>query len=713
MQSQAIEHPEITDVEVCKAFQTRMMQNALLQRAGGELDILHVSRFQVLDLPLHMVPPPMPCTLADILQDPRHADRTVALEGPLLFMQENGNPVVIEPAGLLLRPEDDIRRAALHYLARGASSDQPWLTPHTSAVIKERASDIESADSGRWRPAGIEILPLVRDDRYAHLAGLRQCIAARFEEGIREYVAKVLRPTFQTLAHLRPPTWSTREQRNEFNEWIDQCAKFVTVSAALTEYLSRCGYAPLCTALSAAEMVRRWLRQHPGSEVTWDDVWSWAIQAGTPLAEYHAVTIALHIPSTRPSRQMDAFWHAVLGVLDLHAQDDTTGTSVNVWRMYGSLATHYLRHLESLYPAQDGERAACYAWWLVAQVADMVGKGTAISKAALAQAIQLDSNVSSLHWALARSPVVPSALRYVTLCTNGVWGISLLVQLSETLSSLAFEDMPGDVQDRLHAVLPEYLLTCPCIADDNSHDALLGFQETSRLVDLCTADELVKPGHREMLQALLPLRREIATAEGLRTRLDQLQALPVYEQRLTMMALREAVLSTEAFDGIISEWLMNTAEVVTQLESVGASELELLLEAVAEFQQHQQNDWRVRLPHALAYAIERLDDPERVKLVHTHVMLMSINAGIASPIQRTASSKWRPELLRDLKSWRDSIVEAAKHCEPWVTARVRAASAAISRIVGPRSYDSVIEREEKVTATNSGEDREDQRDSGG
>lgn len=273
MQSHPIETPEITDAEVCKAFQTQMMQNALLHRAGGELDILHVSRFQLLGLPMSMVPLPMPSTLAHILQDPDNAPRTVAFEGPLLFMQENGNPVVIELAGLLLRPEHDIRRAALHYLARGASSDEPWLTLHTSAMLTKRANDIASEDRARWRPAGIEILPLVRDDRYAHLAGLRQCIAARFEEGIREYVAKVLRPAFQTLTHLRPPIWSTSEQRNEINEWIDHCASVATVRAALTEYVARCGYVPLCTAFSAAEVVQRWMRQHPASEVQWNDVW--------------------------------------------------------------------------------------------------------------------------------------------------------------------------------------------------------------------------------------------------------------------------------------------------------------------------------------------------------------------------------------------------------------------------------------------------------
>lgn len=66
---------------------------------------------------------------------------------------------------------------------------------------------------------------------------------------------------------------------------------------------------------------------------------------------------------------------------------------------------------------------------------------------------------------------------------------------------------------------------------------------------------------------------------------------------------------------------------------------------------------------------------------------MSINGGIVSPIQRLAASKWSPEFLPFLREWRNLLLTVAKQSEPWIAARIRATSTAISRLVGPRQID--------------------------
>ena len=145
--------------------------------------------------------------------------------------------------------------------------------------------------------------------------------------------------------------------------------------------------------------------------------------------------------------------------------------------------------------------------------------------------------------------------------------------------------------------------------------------------------------------------------------------------------------STYGFDDAVSGWLTQTSQVVEDLQQVPYPLLETILEALAEFQQHRRAEWAIRLPHILAYVIEHSDNAERVRLLHIHAILMSINSGIVSPIRRISSSKWRSELLAPLASWRENIARIAEFSEPWVAARVRALSASISRIIGPRSRD--------------------------
>ena len=106
---------------------------------------------------------------------------------------------------------------------------------------------------------------------------------------------------------------------------------------------------------------------------------------------------------------------------------------------------------------------------------------------------------------------------------------------------------------------------------------------------------------------------------------------------------------------------------------------------LAEFHQRQQSDWGIRLPHILAYAMEQSNDEPRVKRLFLSLLFMSVNAGVASPIARVMSSKWRSSLLKELQIWRENSVAISHYSEPWVAGRVRAISALISRLIGPHA----------------------------
>jgi hypothetical protein len=171
---------------------------------------------------------------------------------------------------------------------------------------------------------------------------------------------------------------------------------------------------------------------------------------------------------------------------------------------------------------------------------------------------------------------------------------------------------------------------------------------------------------------------------GFKSWLEGLREAETDGERVFAEILRASVFSTNRFDEVISDWLNRTADVVKAIQRLPEGSLEPFIEALAEFQQRPRADLPIQLPHILAYAAEQTEDPARFAFLHVHVILMSINVGIAGPLQRIITSKWRTESLKRLKIWRENIVFAARFSEPWVAARVRATSAVISRLIGPR-----------------------------
>ncbi len=132
----------------------------------------------------------------------------------------------------------------------------------------------------------------VRRDLFAHLAAFRQSVACRYQDGINQYLDAIMQPAFKTLVNLQPPLYSPSEQRDEIAAWMAGAAAFPDLETALTQYLDRWGYVPLSAGLGAPSVVKFWLEQHSDSQFGWEQLWVWANKIVTPLAKYHALTVA-------------------------------------------------------------------------------------------------------------------------------------------------------------------------------------------------------------------------------------------------------------------------------------------------------------------------------------------------------------------------------------------------------------------------------------
>jgi hypothetical protein len=664
-------------------FSRHMMQIALFHYVDKGIDALHASRFQQLGLFLDVPAPALPEALLGILQSANHANRTHPPLGPLIFIPERQAASVMEIENVLLHPDSDIRTAALVYSLSPTAQRDSWLTPQTLELLEKRGEDLRSSEEIRWRGAAIEAAMTIRDDLYANLRALKQSFVSRYQEGIGQYIGKLLHPGFKTLLNLQPPLWCASDQQDEIKTWMEEAAEFSKLDEALTRYVDRYGYVPLSKALGAPELVRLWMKRHPGCDLTWEALWSWAVKTKSPLARYHAITVALHIPILRPNGSLDAFWSEIVDVLDVIDESELSGSRV-LWQLRCDLASHYARYIEALHAGQHGERVACYAWWLSHKLAETLGNDESLAKLFQERALAREIPYSYFRWTVTRSPIVPSPLRHLTLQVNSIWAMSLLAHLGATIDSFASADLPAALKERIGKVFQGYLVMSNLAEQREMREPVFAFQENEGLERLCTTPGCVPEENREMLSGLISFRRALGDIEKMRSLLEEYLELPVHVQRMTALALKDMVYSSTKYDVVLAQWLDRSSKIAKMLRTVDPSVLEPLLEAMAEFQQHQVANWPTRLPHVLAYAIEQTNDAERAGLLCPHILQMSINAGVVSPVHRIANTRSWPEWRSKIAAWRENLAEVARHSEPWVAARVRGISAPISRLIGPR-----------------------------
>ncbi|MBU4273313.1 MAG: hypothetical protein KKA28_15755 [Planctomycetes bacterium] len=262
--------------------------------------------------------------------------------------------------------------------------------------------------------------------------------------------------------------------------------------------------------------------------------------------------------------------------------------------------------------------------------------------------------------------------------------MSLLAVLRRAKEPLPTEQVPHELLDKIGMILRGYLISTSLADQHEQSEPIFAFQDSSLLSGLGEWDRWIPEDEHDTFLQVIAFRNRLAGECELQSQLERLVELPEDEQRLTLLFLNEAICSTHKYDGVIAAWLAQTERVVDAVQQLSGLSFVQALDFIAEFHQRQRTEWTTQLPHVLAYILEKTNDAERAQLLIGHIVLMSINGGIVSPIQRIAASKWRAEVAKLLPNWRDSIVELGRHSEPWVCARVRATSSAISRLFGPR-----------------------------
>ncbi len=680
--------PDELDAVARQAFSRRIMRNALVHRVGQGLDASYVYRLQGHGLMRDATSPDYPEAILAILADKKHPQREYQEDGPLIFIREQSSISILEVHSLILHPDATIRVAALSALQAASDAVDPWLTNHSLRELELNSERLKSELDTEWKPAGIHLATVLRDDYLRLLGCLLTSFIMQHEDGIHEYLQKALRPQWKELFFLSPDVISPMHQKEDIRNKLDKLSNQPTLTSALTGYLKYCGHLPLASEMSSAELARRWQNKHEGHSCTNNDLYEWAVSCKTPVAKYHALIIVLD-RSKEGVSAIDKCWtreiHSLLNAYgekgrDSDVEDDEGLISESTWRLFCEIGSSFVRQIESAHPCQEGDRLASLAWWLATKLVKVLVESKVKYETVLNQCVAPESGLSESRWMIARTPTVPSEFRLVSLHFSSVWSISLIPYLTSYCNSNEHTDKPTTIHDDIRQAIIAYIATSPLGNPRRDGQAVLSFQENSQIPMLASNAEYFADDQKATLQAVLSIRSKLWNWTELELQLNRLEECDPEEDFLTLMILRDVLYSTSEADEVISGWLNRPEVFKRTLFRISKPCLNLLGDSLIEFQLRQPSETASRLQHMFAYSIEEAEEQERASYLFACLLQLSISGGVVSPIQRAMKSKWGHSFSDSLNVWRGNLVQLSMHCEPWVRGRIRSTCATISRI---------------------------------
>jgi hypothetical protein len=507
-------------------------------------------------------------------------------------------------------------------------------------LIKQNRDKILSDDKSQWRGASVAVFDTLQEDWLCCLAGLRQTIALRYEEGYRTFLPRLLRPSITAIDSIDVRWWNPHAQTQEMEVVLRGLAREATeLPDALEIYFRSFGHLPLVPQFAMGQVVAEWQKTHPTHNVdVWSAAWSWANTTSSPLARYHVCQVFLSRPSLVPPDEIANLWREVLEIAHLETGHQFTEPDrewTQAWLLRCHLAKHFCHHLEVHLPWNDGERTAILAWWLAERFAAVFGNHIPMLQRLRAEAMRFEEYVSIRLSEFTHPQRTASAFNYATVNTPSVWGRSLNGLLGsnnyEEIASLV-RSMPlpdREVMERSllfnlgydvspEGVWPEkdsvYACTLPLykameLMADTSSDT--NHREDIRQT-ITSIRQLMHPDNRASLPALLTRRVEAVEDVGPQLAGNLLHTL-VYAGQAPLDELWNHLEEEE-------QW-------VTFLQHCDSGLLQHVTDMLIEVGLTQENKWRTRLPHFLAVACEKCDDNERRSLLFTScvwVLLPSI-----------------------------------------------------------------------------------------
>jgi hypothetical protein len=553
------------------------------------------------------------------------------------------------------------------------------LSQPTRNSLTSKREAILAQESGVWRDAAVSLWDSVKADWLCSLAGLRQSLEMRFDDGINEYLPVIMRPSLESIEGLKDYTRSPTEHRADLESTLIRIATEAdSLDAALSRYYDQLGYLPLCSELSIVRLIDEWQARHGRVAQLWNVIWDWAEKVRSPLARYHACTVFAVKPVHVPSDQVVKLWEEIAQVVQRAIFEEPSKQGQLSWQLRTYLAQHFCRHIECQVPWQDGERISVLSWWAAERVANLFDTSAETVTWFRDKVLSQEAELTYRIWHFAHAPVVHSGFRYATLFVPSVWSVSLQCQLGNLVSAMEPSSMREKDAETVETAIKAAILGALTLQEKPIEQRVYAFESMMLSVAELWADRWKNVRPQEAMGAYVGVFRQLTRSEGLEESLRRVTKEGEAGQMIIAHYLRAMAFMGVAPPDPIWNCLGDVDWRDTLFRETHPKALEMIMSALDEIAVSKGDKWAWEVPHLVAAACEKAEDPERQKQLFAHTILSSLAADITSPIRRLARGGSRHKLIEEVAFWRDRITEIRDLCPPWLQARFRAMMAALN-----------------------------------
>ncbi len=672
----------LSESEVARALKARMAAAAL--KHASRVDIRTGTLLEHAGLLKRDDESDISPHLLSMLSSADHALRIKTTGGPILLYKEAENrdqPFALDIRLLFFSTSPETRKAAWNYFMSPENSGCSCeLARPTRATLSSVREQLCNPDPRIWQKAALQANDSIELDLPAHLAGLRQSISQQYEEGLRYHISKLLAPDPKCFDLLTKSMLQPSTHQNEILDSIKSLSNEEQLIPACEIFINELGILPFSLKLSFTEMLEKWIDCHSPQGNWRGDIREWVKSTNHPLARFYVSLALLEIESATEEVEEIDFINDLLNALFSESRTSENAKADKVyWDLSCALARHYLRHLETLSPGDSGEALAMAAWWLSSRLALTLIEFPEYFDHLNTVAIQPQINNTERAWRFSNPTIQSSAASIATHFAISPWRLSALNALSfagARSRSIISRMEARNVFER--DIAKNIAFGCATPKTDGAPDIYRFEVQFDEYLDrmqsiICDQESLA------LIQLTKDLHAASLNGDTFMKKFSNLSDCDDIEQFIIVNQTRN--LSWQGKLPLDAVWskLVDPHWRSKTFRKLSTTALEILFVAFAYSLNKGGGKWQAGLPHIYAQAAEdAINDDEKVKFLFALTMFSSIHTHSVSAIERLLRGQARSKFIEHGRWWKNILAQSSRTAPPWVSARIRALSAAIT-----------------------------------
>lgn len=611
----------------------------------------------------------------DVISDVSHPLHEKHSFGPLVFFRTDGEKPerhVRELPTLLLADNQKLRAAALQILERFLYDPELHSTPKTQTLIREQKERILSFDPSEWMPAAVAAYDALNDDILISLAGMKQCMECEpvLEDSLKDFNRKVLFPKVSSLDTIGPMAAEGERDSSVLDKMLQKVVseRADDLPSLCDNYVKSMGFLPLAPRYSLRSVLRK-VEDSENASKLWDVLWEWADQHSSPLATFHACSVFVLEPNLIPEGKLEEMWDRILDLI-APVENDIDETESSALEVRSYLARHYVFHLESCFPENDGASVSTLAWWLSEKVAGLLPSDPKSSGYYLENWIKPVLRQSSYIWTTAGAYVEPSYLRYLTLNGSSPWPTALLALMSEHSDQFLKLELPEDTKMRFHNALVSNLLTSFPLQLNAAENPVFAQQCPISPVVLNLA-EICDNEHAEGLLQVLETSKSMGSAEAVCGALKELDRKSLVDQAAICLFLRGMIMMNPSVGEKVWDVVADANWREDVLATREVNTFSMLMEILNSLMIQCKGTWSSELPHFIADLTEKSNSDEQRSNLFYLVLHLSMTSKTTSAVRRLLRGEQKGQYLELVQKYRNAVAKDQNNYPAWVQAKVR------------------------------------------